>query len=106
MWEARHFELADVVAFLAFWAGAVVVEVGAEVVEAGFGIGEQVPDDDQDGPADGDDCSFLAAAFGDAPVAFSKEGVGLAGGHGGFPEDPGQVAVAVPGSAGAFLAAS
>jgi hypothetical protein len=52
-------------AFLAVWADAGVVVVGAEVVEVGVGVGEQVPDDDQDGAADRDDRSFLAAAFGD-----------------------------------------
>lgn len=36
---AEGFELADVVASFVFGAGAVVVEVGAEVVEAGFGVG-------------------------------------------------------------------
>lgn len=52
--------MADVVAFLAFRADAVVVEVGAEVVEAGVGVRQQVPDDDQDRAADRDDGLFLA----------------------------------------------
>ena len=73
---AEGFELADVVALLAVGVDAAVVEVGAEVVEAGFGVGQQVPDDDQDGAADGDDGLLLAAAAGDAPVAFAEEGVG------------------------------
>jgi hypothetical protein len=89
----------------AFRAGAVVVEVGAQVVEAGLGIGEQVSDDDQDGAADRNDGSLLAAAPCDAPVALPEEGAGLPGGHRGFPERAGQVAVAVPGGALAFLAA-
>jgi hypothetical protein len=63
--------LADVVTFLAFRAGAVVVEVRTQVVEVGLGIGEQVPDDDQDGAADRDDGSLLAAAFGDPPVTLT-----------------------------------
>jgi hypothetical protein len=37
---AEGFELADVVAFLALWADAGVVELRAEVVEAGLGVGE------------------------------------------------------------------
>src|SRR5215204_3780678 len=49
---AEGFELADVVALGALWVDAGVVEAGAQVVEAGGGVGEQVPDDDQDGPAD------------------------------------------------------
>src|SRR4029077_12399525 len=45
----------------------------------------------------------LAAAAGDPPVAFAEEGVGSGGADGGFAEDPGQVAVVVPGGALAFL---
>jgi hypothetical protein len=44
---AQGFELADVAALAAFGADAGVVEVAAEVVVAGAGVGEQVPDDDQ-----------------------------------------------------------
>jgi len=53
------------------------------------GVGEQVPDDDQNGPADGDDGFLFAAAAGDTPVALAEEGVGPAGGDGGVAEDPG-----------------
>ena len=56
-----------------------------------------MPDDDQDGPADGDDGLLGAAAAGDPPVAFAEEGVGAAGADGGLAEDAGQVAVAVAG---------
>ena len=97
---AECFELSDVVTFLAFRAGAVVVEIGTQVVEAGLGVGEQVPDDDQDGAAESDDGSFFAATSGDAPVAFAEESVGLAGGYGGLAECAGQVAVTVSGAAG------
>jgi len=45
---AEGFELADVVAFAAFGVGTGLVVVGTQVVEAGLGVGEQVPDDDQD----------------------------------------------------------
>jgi hypothetical protein len=38
------------------------VEVRAQVVEAGLGVEEQVPDDNQDGAADRYDGSLLAAA--------------------------------------------
>src|SRR5215203_6474906 len=96
---AEGFELADVVALGAVGVEAGVVEAGAEVTEAGLWVGQQVPDDDQDGPADRDDRLVGAAAAGDAPVALPKEGIGPPGSHGGLPEHPGQVAVAVPGGA-------
>ncbi len=41
------FELADQVVLLALWVDSGLVEVGAEVVVAGFGVGQQVPDDRQ-----------------------------------------------------------
>jgi hypothetical protein len=44
---AHGLELADVVVDLRVLVGAVGVVVGAQVMEAGGGIGEQVPDDDQ-----------------------------------------------------------
>src|SRR3954451_9896272 len=94
---AEGFELVDVGAFLAFGVDPLVVEVGSEVVVAGLGIGQQMPDDDQDGAADGDDGLLRAAAASDAPVAFAEEGVGLAGGDCRLADDLGQVAVAVPG---------
>ena len=52
---AEGFELADVVALGALRVDPGVVEAGTEVVIAGLGIGQQVPDDDQDGAADRDD---------------------------------------------------
>jgi len=60
------------------------VVAGAEVVVAGGAVGEQVPDDDQDGAGDGDQGFELAAALGQAPVAFAGEGAGLAGRGGGL----------------------
>jgi hypothetical protein len=100
---AEGFQRANVVAFTAFRADAVVVEVGSQIVEAGVGVGQQVPDGDQDGPANRDDRFEFAAAFGDASVAFTQEGVGLAGGGGRLAEDAGQVGVAVAGGVAAFL---
>ena len=76
---AEGFELADVVALLGCGVDVAVVVVGAEVVEAGVGVGEQVPDDHQDGAADRDDGLLLAASAGDASVAGAEEGVGPAG---------------------------
>jgi hypothetical protein len=51
-------ELANVVAFSVFGAGAGVVEVCAEVVELGL-VAEEVPDDHQDGSTDRDDGFLL-----------------------------------------------
>ena len=50
--EAEGLEVADVVADLAVAVGVGVVVVRAEVVVAGFGVGEQVEGDDQDGAGD------------------------------------------------------
>jgi len=47
--------LADVGLLDPFGSAAFVAEIGAEVVEVGVGVGQQVPDDDEDGSADGDD---------------------------------------------------
>src|SRR5215218_8371772 len=71
---AECLELADVVALGAVSVAASVVEAGAEIVEAGVGVGQQVPDDHQDGTADRDDGFLGAAAPGDAPVALPEEG--------------------------------
>jgi hypothetical protein len=49
---AEGFELADVVVLLALWVDAGVVVAGAQVVEIDVGVGEEVPDDDQDGTAE------------------------------------------------------
>jgi hypothetical protein len=58
-----------------------------------------VPDDNENGASDGDDGAFLASPSSDAPVAFAQEGVGMAGDDSGLAQDPGQVAVTVPGRA-------
>jgi hypothetical protein len=52
--EAECLDLAYVVAELAVGVGAGLVVAVAEVGVAGFGAGEQVPNDDQDGACDGD----------------------------------------------------
>ena len=67
--EAQSLDLADVVAELAVRVGAGLVVAVAEVGVAGFGVFEQVPDDDQDGAGDGDLGFGLAAAAGDAGAA-------------------------------------
>jgi hypothetical protein len=80
---AEGFELADVVLLAAFGVDPGDVEPWAEIMELGAGVGQQVPGDDQDGAAGGDDGAFGAAAAGDAPVPFAQEGVGLGGAGGG-----------------------
>ena len=49
---AEGLELADVVALGTLSVDAGVVEAGPKIVVAGGGVGQQVPDDHQDGPAD------------------------------------------------------
>ena len=51
---AEGFELADVVALGALRVDPGVVEASAQIVEASGRVGEQVPDDDQDGAGDRD----------------------------------------------------
>jgi hypothetical protein len=89
---AEGFELADVVALLVFWVDARVAVAGAQVVETDVGIGQEVPDDDQDGNVDGHDGHdglLLASASGDAPVTLTQERVGVACAGGGLAQDPG-----------------
>src|SRR5215203_5358749 len=69
---AEGLELADVVALGPFRTDAGVVEARAEVMEPEGRVRQQVPDDDQDGPADRHDGSLLAASAGDPPVAFPQ----------------------------------
>jgi paraquat-inducible protein B len=83
---AQRLKLVDEVAGLAALVDAAGVVVGAEVLEAGGGIGEQVPDDHQDRAGHSDQSFTLADAPDQAAVALAKEGVGLGGGGGGLPE--------------------
>ena len=59
---AERLELVDQVAGLAVAVDAAGVVVGAEVVEPGGGIGQQVPDDHQDGTGHRDQGFALADA--------------------------------------------
>src|SRR4030095_10744947 len=94
---AEGLQLADVVALGALRVDPGVVEAGTEVVIAGLGIGQQVPDDDQDGAAHRHDGLLGASSAGDAPVALPEEGCGPPGDPGGLAQHPGQIRVAVPG---------
>ena len=84
---AECFELADVVASFGVGVDVAVVVVGAELVEAGVGVGEQVPDDHQHGAADRDDGFLFASSAGEASVAGAEEGVGPAGADHGLAQE-------------------
>jgi len=90
-------ELADMVAGLAAGVEAAGVVGGAEVVVAGVPVGEQVPDDDQDGAGGGDQGFELAAALDQPPVPLAQEGVGLASRGGRVTEDAFQAGAAFGG---------
>jgi papain fold toxin 1 (glutamine deamidase) of polymorphic toxin system len=98
--ESECLQLPDVVAGFAVGVDAAGVVAGAEFVVAGGGFGEQVPDDDQDGPGDRDECFEFAAAFDDPPVALAEEGVGPGRGGGDLAEDASEVGVALAGFPG------
>ena len=85
---AERRQLGEVVANSPLGVDASRVVVGAEVVVAGTGVGQQVPDDDQDGPGDRDERLQLAAAFDDAAVPLAEEGVGAGSDCGGLAERP------------------
>ena len=91
---AQGGELRDVVTGSAFNVDAGRVVVGTEVVETGRGVVQQVPDDDQDRPGNSDEGLELAAAFDDAPIAVTEEGVGLGSGCRGLSESTFQIGVA------------
>jgi hypothetical protein len=93
---AQGLQLADVVALGALGVDVGVVKVGAQVVVAQVGVGQQVPDDHQDRAAHRHDRLLGAAAPRDAPMALPQEGIGPPGGHGGLAQHPGQIRVAMP----------
>ncbi len=61
-WKLEGVQATDVVAPGALGAGPGVGVVGSEIGEGGLLVGQQVPDDDQDGLADRDDGFLLAPA--------------------------------------------
>ncbi|MEV6926024.1 hypothetical protein AB0M46_16225 [Dactylosporangium sp. NPDC051485] len=101
---AEGFELPYQVADFVAGVDAGGVVVGAEVAEPGGGVGQEVPDDDEDGAGDGDEGFEFAAAFDDASVAFAEEGA-VFGGCGGFAEGPSWSSGLVVGGAAAGIAA-
>src|SRR3954454_17336867 len=102
---AESLQFPNVVTDSALGVGAGGVVLRSEVEEVSVLVGEQGPDDHENGPADGDDGPLLAAASGDPPIPLPEEGVRAAGTDRGLAEDSGQVAVAVPGAGMALLAA-
>src|SRR3954447_3382892 len=102
---AEGFEVADVFPLAAFGAEPVGVEVRAEVVEVGVGVGEQVPDDGQDRATDRDQGLLGPAAAGQPSIALAEEVLGAPGADRGLAERAGQVAVAVSGTGVALLLA-
>ena len=71
-------------------------------MEIDFGVGQQEPDDDQDGTAHSHDCFLLPAPSGDTPVTLTQERVGLGRADSGLAQDPSQVEVTVTGGARAL----
>jgi hypothetical protein len=69
---AERLQLVHEVAGLAALVDAAGVVVGAQVMEAGGGVGEQVPDDHQDGAGDRDQGFELADALDQAAVALAQ----------------------------------
>src|SRR3954447_6336695 len=100
---AKSLQFPNVVTDSALGVGAGGVVLRSEVDEVSVLVGEQGPDDHENGPADGDDGPLLAAASGDPPIPLPEEGVRAAGTDRGLAEDSGQVAVAVPVPAWPFL---
>ena len=74
--------------------------VGAQAGEAGGGVGQQVPGDGEDGVADGDQGTVLAAAPDDPLVAGGQEGLGPGRVGGGFAEGAAEPGVALAGGGG------
>ena len=61
-----------------------VVPAGAEVGEPGRGVGEEVPDDDEDGSSDGALGLVPAEAAGQPAEPFAEERTGVRGAVGGL----------------------
>ena len=89
-------ELSDEVAGFVVFAVVLVVEVGSEVVVAGVGVVEEVPDDHEDGSGDRDERFAFASSAYKPPVSFPQEGVGSGGTSCSLTEHTFEVAVPLP----------
>jgi hypothetical protein len=80
---AESFELLDQAAGSPLLVASLFVVVGPKILEGSGGVGEQVEDDDRDGPFDCSERFGFGHAPAEAPVALAAEGVGLGrpGGH-------------------------
>jgi hypothetical protein len=65
-------------------------------MESNVRVGQQVPDNDQDGAPDGDDGAFRTPPPGDAPVTLTEKSLGPASADRGLAQDSGQVTITVP----------
>lgn len=83
---AEGHELTDQVAGPTILVDAPLVEVRAEVDEAGARVIEEVPDDDEDRALDGDEGFHLAHPLHEPAVTGAQEGVGLRGASGSLSE--------------------
>jgi hypothetical protein len=82
--ETEGLEVAEVGADLAVAVGLALVPPGAEVAEPGAGVGQQVPDDDEDGPADRALSADAPDAPGQAAEPLAEEGVRAGRAQGGL----------------------
>ena len=89
-------ELVQEAAGAAVGVGLALVPAGAEVGVPGFGVGEEVPDDDEDGAGDGASCPVPVEAPGQAAEPLAEEGVRAGGAVGGLGAVAAQVGVALP----------
>lgn len=69
---AKGCELVDVAALFSFRVGPDWRSSRFRVDEVNIGIGQQVPDDGQQGKIYRDDRAFLVTASGDASIAFAR----------------------------------
>jgi len=88
-------ELADEIARSSVLVEFPLVEVRTEIDEAGVGVCEEMPDDDEDRARHRDECPGLTSAADESTVALAEEGVRLGCSVGGFTEDALQVGMPV-----------
>ena len=88
-------ELVQEAAGPAAGAGLAGVPAGTEFGVAGLGIGQEVPDDDEDGASDGAPGPVAAKAPGQAAEPLAEEGIGRRGAGGSLGAVATQVRIAV-----------